>query len=314
MSKFKEEYPKSHRPEITDLDQFFDKEISYFFREFSNVILDKYDLRFGIPSWSEKNGWMYRIGKSGVYLITGINIEKDRFTIDTISVTNTDTYHLLLDYIQSFYNKENKNFLEKIAEKNKRQAERNKIRVQREKDENILQQDNVMKDRYNKFRWPDKLNINKLKHLYLLDSKGIQDEVLADEIGLTLYLRCKYGKEDMELLERYMIRCHNCNSVIEGHDDFRECKCGYQYSYREYRRNYRKNNMPSGAAAKVFDEYIQNWIRPQGYNSKMILIDKLLHEFHLSLVSGAIHRPVAMNFIDGTREKVTNIINELAYN
>lgn len=314
MSKFKEEYPKSHRPEITDLDQFFDKEISYFFREFSNVILDKYDLRFGIPTWSEKNGWMYRIGKSGVYLITGINIEKDRFTIDTISVTNTDTYHLLLDYIQSVYKKENKNFLDKIAEKNKRQAERNKIRVQREKDENIMQRDKVMKDRYNKFRWPDKLNINKLKQLYLLDSKGIQDEVLADEIGLTLYLRCKNGKEDMELLERYMIRCHNCNSVIEGHDDFRECKCGYQYSYREYRRNYRKNNMPSGAAAKVFDEYIQNWIRAQGYNSKMILIDKLLHEFHLSLVSGAIHRPVAMNFIDGTREKVTNIINELAYN
>nr|WP_294489370.1 hypothetical protein [uncultured Anaerosporobacter sp.] len=314
MSKFKEEYPKSHRPEITDLDQFFDKEISYFFREFSNVILDKYDLRFGIPTWSEKNGWMYRIGKSGVYLITGINIKKDRFTIDTISVTNTDTYHLLLDYIQSVYKKENKNFLDKIAEKNKRQAERNKIRVLREKDENIMQRDKVMKDRYNKFRWPDKLNINKLKQLYLLDSKGIQDEVLADEIGLTLYLRCKNGKEDMELLERYMIRCHNCNSVIEGHDDFRECKCGYQYSYREYRRNYRKNNMPSGAAAKVFDEYIQNWIRPQGYNSKMILIDKLLHEFHLSLVSGAIHRPVAMNFIDGTREKVTNIINELAYN
>lgn len=314
MSKFIEEYPKSHRPEITDLDQFFNKEISFFFREFSNVILDKYDLRFGIPTWSEKNGWMYRIGKSGVYLVTGIIIEKDRFTIDTISVTDTDTYHLLLDYIQSFYNKENKNFLEKIAEKNRRQAERNKIRIQKEKHENILQQDNVIKDRYNKFKWPDKLNITKLKQLYLLDSKGIPDEVLADEIGLTLYLRCKYGKEDMELLERYMIRCHNCNSVIEGHDDFRECKCGYQYSYREYRRNYRKNNMPSGAAAKVFDEYIQNWIRAQGYNSKMILIDKLLHEFHLSLVSGAIHRPVAMNFIDGTREKVTNIINELAYN
>jgi len=72
--------------------------------------------------------------------------------------------------------------------------------------------------------------------------------------------------------------------------------------------------MPSGAAAKVFDEYIQNWIRAQGYNSKMILIDKLLHEFHLSLVSGVIHRPVAMNFIDGSREKVEKIINELAYN
>lgn len=54
MSKFKKEYPKSHRPEITDLDQFLNKEISCFFREFSNVILDKYDLRFGFPHGRKK--------------------------------------------------------------------------------------------------------------------------------------------------------------------------------------------------------------------------------------------------------------------
>lgn len=44
----------------------------------------------------------------------------------------------------------------------------------------------------------------------------------------------------------------------------------------------------------------------------MILIDRLLHEFHLSLISGARHRPVAMNFIDGTRANVDKIIDELA--
>lgn len=314
MIKFKEQYPKSHRPEINDLDLFLDKEVSFFFHEFTTFILDKFDLRFGIPTWSEKNGWVYRIGKSGVYLLTGIIIEKDRFIVNNISVTDKATYELLIDYIQVVFNKENAIFQEKITQKNKLQAERNKLRVYREKEESILLQDKIIKERYNKFKWPDKLNINKLKQLYLLDSKGIQDEVLADEIGLTLYLRCKYGKEDMELMDRYIIRCHNCNSLIEGHEDFRECNCGFQYSYKEYRRNYRKNNMPTGAAAKVFDEYIQNWIRSQGYNSKMILIDKLLHEFHLSLISGAIHRPVAMNFIDGTREKVERIINDLAYN
>lgn len=314
VNRFRDKYPKSYKPQINDLDQFFTNEVSYFFREFSTFILDKYDLRFSIPTWSEKSGWLYRIGKSGVYLVTGIIIEEDRFIVDNISVTNKDTYQSLLDYIQSLYDKEGTKFLEMITEKNKRQTERNKLRVQREQEESILLRDKITVDRYNKFRWPDKLNINKLKQLYLLDSKGIQNEVLVDDIGLTLYLRCKYGKEDMELMERYLIRCHNCNSVIEGHDDFRECKCGYQYSYKEYRRNYRKNNMPTGAAAKIFEDYMQQWIRSQDYNSKMILIDKLLHEFHLSLISGAVHRPVAMNFIDGTRERVERIINELAYN
>ena len=71
--------------------------------------------------------------------------------------------------------------------------------------------------------------------------------------------------------------------------------------------------MPTGAAARVFDEYIKAWVWAKDYSSKMILIDKLLHEFHLSLISGTVHRPVAMNFIDGTREKIEKIINDLAY-
>lgn len=44
----------------------------------------------------------------------------------------------------------------------------------------------------------------------------------------------------------------------------------------------------------------------------MILIDTLLHEFHLSLVSGTVHRPVAMNFMDGTRKQVEGVIGELS--
>ena len=55
---------------------------------------------------------------------------------------------------------------------------------------------------YNVFRWPDKLDIYKLNKLYKLDAQGIHDEVLADEIGLILYLRCKYGKSDMQLMEK----------------------------------------------------------------------------------------------------------------
>lgn len=70
--------------------------------------------------------------------------------------------------------------------------------------------------------------------------------------------------------------------------------------------------MPTGAAARVFQDYITKWSVARGYQAKMILIDILLHEFHLSLISGAVHRPVAMNFIDGSRKQVEEIIDKLA--
>ena len=72
--------------------------------------------------------------------------------------------------------------------------------------------------------------------------------------------------------------------------------------------------MPTGAAAKVFERFIEEWSQAKDYNIKMILIDKLLHEFHLSLTSGVVHRPVAMNFLDGTRKMVESIIQDLAQN
>lgn len=72
--------------------------------------------------------------------------------------------------------------------------------------------------------------------------------------------------------------------------------------------------MPTGAASKVFEAFMTGWRLEKSYNEKIILIDTLLHEFHLSLISGATHRPVAINFIDGTRSQVENIINDLARN
>ena len=76
-----------------------------------------------------------------------------------------------------------------------------------------------------------------------MDAAGIHDNILADEIGLVLYIRCKLGKEDMERMEQSIIRCHNCNANISGTSDFRECTCGYQYSFRGIQAELqRKNN------------------------------------------------------------------------
>lgn len=105
---------------------------------------------------------------------------------------------------------------------------------------------------------------------------------------------------------------NRCGSELGGDEDFRQCSCGRQYSYREYRRSFRKNNMPTGAVAKIFAAFIEDWEWAKTYQEKMLLIDTLLHEFHLSMISGATHCPVAMNFIDGSRERVDQIISQQA--
>ena len=314
LSSFKEQFPRNHRPEITDLNDFWSMDAFELFRDFAEHILSRYDLRFGIPVWSEVNGWTYRIGRSGVYLIKGIRIERKGFIVDEIHINDRTSYASLLEYVSNVYERNKSDFQEKIVNKNIRQAQRNKARVERERNQQLAIQDRIISEKYNVFHWPAKLNINKLKQLYLLDAKGIQDNILVDEIGLTLYVRCIYGKEDMQRMEKSIIRCHNCSQELDGNSDFRQCRCGYQYSYKEYRRSYRKNNMPTGAASKVFEAFMTGWSLAKSYNEKIILIDTLLHEFHLSLISGATHRPVAMNFIDGTRSQVESIINDLARN
>lgn len=311
-NSFRERFPQCHRPELTDLEDFWRAETAALFRDFAEYLLQEYDLRFGVPVWSETDGWTYRIGKSGVYLFRKIRILTEGFVVDGIAVRDRADYALLLEHAAGVYEQKEQEFRRKIAAVNSRQAQREKVRVQREREERKALQDRLLPEKYNVFRWPCKLDVCKLRKLYRQDAAGIRDMELVDEVGLTLYLRCKYGKEDMERMERGAIRCHGCGGEIGGAEDFRQCSCGYQYSYREYRRSFRRNNMPTGAAAKVFEEYIRQWERADGYGEKMLLIDRLLHEFHLSLISGVQHRPVAMNFLDGTRKQVDEVIRSLA--
>ena len=216
QNSFKEQFPKENRPEITDLERFWNEDIYMLFREFAEYILQKYDLRFGNPLWTEKYGWTYRIGKSGIYLIKGIQIKKSGFIVNGIEINDRETYSLVLENIEEIYQRNEVDYLKRIAEKNVRQAERNKLRIAREKEETAFIQAHIVSDKYNIFCWPDKLDIYKLNKLYKLDAKGIHDEVLADEIGLTLYLRCQYGKNDMQRMEKNIIRCHGCHNELAG--------------------------------------------------------------------------------------------------
>lgn len=75
---------------------------------------------------------------------------------------------------------------------------------------------------------------------------------------------------------------------------------------------YEEKLVGRGVAAPLFQRDLTDWEKAQCYQTKIVLIDSLLHEFHRSLVSGTVHRPVAMNFIDGTRKSVEALLQELS--
>lgn len=110
LSNSKECFPKNHRAEISDLVTFWNNGVEDLFRDFAEYILQNYDLRFGVPVWSKTSGWTYRVGKSGVYLIKGIQIEKSGFVVDGILVSDKKSCTLALEYVKYVYNSTNVSF------------------------------------------------------------------------------------------------------------------------------------------------------------------------------------------------------------
>ena len=65
-------------------------------------------------------------------------------------------------------------------------------------------------DRSGPIEWASRLAPGLLRRLYLLDAKGIQDESVLDEVGMTLLVRC----EDIRRVSER--RCWRCGGELEG--------------------------------------------------------------------------------------------------
>lgn len=166
--------------------------------------------------------------------------------------------------------------------------------------------------------------------LYAAEAAGTPDETLVDDIGYTLYTRCKLAAEIWDIMERGAIRCLACGAepdvahmldarhrkYLDWSQEPIACTCGKRYTYRGYRQAYRTNNMPRGAASDVFDAFVASWegVAKRGYREKMLLVDGLVHAAHVSLLGGTQGRPVAINLIEGNKAQILALLSQLAGN
>ena len=304
-----------NRPGINEIMAFFPEEIGNLFQEFSRHLAREYDVGCKPPAYTETSGWTYAFGRYDIHLLNRVTLEDSAFTVQGLRVHDEASYREALKLAASLYDDYKTRFNQAVAIKKEKQKQNTAKRKAWEKAELETLLKTIDKERFYKYRWSPKLSRQILKKLYTNDAAGIKDEDLADEVGFTLYARCLQGQEEGSLKDAGKLKCHHCKEILQAksNDSLMECPCGYQYIFREYRRAFRTNNMPHGAAQAIFNAFVENWPKAKDYPAKMILIDNLVHEFHINLNSGVKGRFVGVNLIEGTKKQIGDLILELAY-
>ena len=163
--------------------------------------------------------------------------------------------------------------------------------------------------------WAPKVSREKIACLYTHDAQGILDEELIDEVGWALWSRCDsiltvtaafYGR----------VRCPSCGEVIvrqeAGSDNERiHCTaCDWQLEWAVYHQTFRGKQLFGANALDSFEAYHRAFPQTHAANAKMLLIDQLIHAFHIGLKE--IGRPVATNLIEGSLKKVIRFLDTLS--
>ncbi|MCL2361079.1 MAG: acetamidase/formamidase family protein [Defluviitaleaceae bacterium] len=173
----------------------------------------------------------------------------------------------------------------------------------------------VNKLEHRKPKWAKKVPPHKIKRLYELDAKGIQDNELVDDVGISLYTRVD---SMLQVTSSNLAKaiCIECRTEIP-HTYRREftlvcSKCGWSMNYGEFNDSHKGQTLHGLGALAELQEFYDRYPKAKTYAEKMIIIDWLIHTFHGNLAERP-SRPVASNVIDGSNAAVAKLIYDLAY-
>lgn len=165
-----------------------------------------------------------------------------------------------------------------------------------------------------KIRWAPRVAQSKIRRLYETDAQGIIDDEQIDEVGWALWSRCD-SILTATTAHNGRVRCPSCETIIERQnpgtaDEQVTCPtCGWSISWAAYHQSYRGKQLFGANAVDAFEVYYKAFPVAQTGKAKMLLIDQLIHAFHVSLQ--AIGRPAAANLIEGALLDVIRFLDEL---
>ncbi|MHB1484873.1 MAG: DUF3788 family protein [Saccharofermentanales bacterium] len=325
--EWKEKYPRKIKPTYNELLEYFSEDIRNLFLRFNQEMNEKYGVHNRWQRYESDYGWIYGFCRNYRCELLSVIVQNDCFRVLGVTVKDEESLQNAFERGKSKYVDGYEERYASICEKRRtNQIERTKKRVERENIQMEKITESTDPEKFNKFKWCKKVSRNDLMKLYQSEAKGMIDDELLDEVGYTFYTRCTQAKQARELMEKGQILCHHCGAILNAdiikigeYTPFSKdnlpvgCECGYSYTYREYRRSCNAANMPGGRATPIFETFAQKWPGCRDSTQKIMLIDWLIHECHVTLMSGMKGRSVCINLIEGTTKQIAELILKLAF-
>jgi hypothetical protein len=166
-------------------------------------------------------------------------------------------------------------------------------------------------------QWAPRVPKNLIRRLYEEDALGFTDDALADEVGWCILARCQSFIKAVQAVSGQVI-CPVCQQVFfhsSNRDEVMQCpSCGWELTWGEYFATIQHRQLSGGeAVVLLFQEYVRDFPAAQNYQQKLLLIDKLIHGFHIYFKDGSSTRTTAVNLIEGNYHDVVNFLDQLTY-
>jgi hypothetical protein len=176
-----------------------------------------------------------------------------------------------------------------------------------------------------RIRWAAKVAPGKIRRLYELDAQGIVDGELIDDVGLALHARCR----SIVLVNAGQVACPRCSAVFKVARTYRErakgeapadpaevvaCPgCEWSTTVGEWTESWRHRELHAGFGLPPIQDYAERYPLLATPRERMLLIDRLLHQFHHNLKVHTPGRLVACNLIEGNSRQARELLDSLTY-
>ena len=166
-----------------------------------------------------------------------------------------------------------------------------------------------------KITWAQRVPRDKIKRLYESDANHMLDYDLLQDVGYAFIARSESILAANRLHKFHILACPSCLKDIHENQENRAytCGCGWSIGEKELKSTYQGKQLVGYALDEYADKFMADWKRALHDSKKqMMAVDYLIHRFHWEMTEKPT-RPVAVNFIEGSMNTVTQLILELAY-
>jgi uncharacterized CHY-type Zn-finger protein len=173
--------------------------------------------------------------------------------------------------------------------------------------------------------WSPRVPKQKIRRLYERTCQGIWDDALIDDVGMTLYERCRDILTIHRIHRERLVACPRCDGELPGEapliplphgiDVPIVCPaCGWAMTWRDYHRTFQRQQLNPGGAVEEFERFVRDYARAREARDKMLAIDRVIHAFHYSLRTEPDRptRPAGVNLIDGRLADVVPFLDDLS--